>query len=129
MSRTVRFISSVTRFSWAGRSLTKPTTAERRFAELEAGHGGRLGVVIRDTGTGTQIAHRADERFAMCSTFKCLAAAFVLARVDRGEERLDRRIVYGASEVVTYSPVTGKRAGPDGMTLAEICEAAITLSD
>jgi beta-lactamase class A len=65
----------------------------------------------------------------MSSTFKFIATAFVLARVDRGEERLDRRIVFKRSDLVEYSPVTEKHADRDGMTVAEICEAAMTLSD
>lgn len=96
---------------------------------LERKNGGRLGVAALDTATGRTVGHRGDERFALCSTFKVLAAGLVLARVDKGEERLDRRVVFAASDVVTYSPVTGHHAGPPGMTMAEICEAAITLSD
>lgn len=58
-----------------------------------------------------------------------IAAAHVLARVDRGEERLDRRIVYAANDLVTYSPETSRHVGGDGMALSDICAAAITLSD
>jgi beta-lactamase class A len=96
---------------------------------LESESGGRLGVCVLDTATGTRHVHRGDERFPMCSTFKALAAAAILARVDAGKEQLTRRITYDASALVTYSPVTEKHVGGDGMTLAEICEAAVTLSD
>ena len=65
----------------------------------------------------------------MCSTFKFLAAALMLARVDRGEERLDRRVVFAESDLVTYSPATQEHAGPGGMTVEAICAAAMTLSD
>lgn len=95
---------------------------------LESASGGRLGVCVLDTATGARHAHRGDERFPMCSTFKALAAAAVLAQVDAGKEQLSRRISYDASALVTYSPVTEKHVG-DGMTLAEICDAAVTLSD
>jgi len=61
---------------------------EQQLAALERRHGGRLGVAILDTGTQRLISHRGDERFAMCSTFKALTAAHVLARVDRKEEDL-----------------------------------------
>jgi beta-lactamase class A len=100
-----------------------------RIAALEKAHGGRLGVAILDTATGRRINHRGEERFPMCSTFKLLAVAGVLARVDRGEESLARRIEFAKADLVSYSPVTEKRTGAPGMTLAEICEAAITLSD
>ncbi len=100
-----------------------------RLQALERRHGGRLGVSILDTASGKRIGHRADERFPLCSTFKFLAAAQVLARVDRGEEQLQQRIVYSDKDLVTYSPETGKHVGAPGMTLAELCHAAITLSD
>ncbi|MEJ7687474.1 MAG: class A beta-lactamase [Variovorax sp.] len=100
-----------------------------RLADIEKASGGRLGVSLLDTGTGRRAAHRADERFPMCSTFKFLAAALVLARVDQGKERLDRRVVFAASDLVSYSPVTEKLVGGGGMTIAELCEAAITRSD
>ena len=99
------------------------------LAELESRHGGRLGVAALDVRSGTRTERRADERFAMCSTFKLLAAALVLARVDRGDERLDRRVVFAANDVVTYSPATEKRVGAPGMTVEELCEALLTLSD
>ncbi|WP_093525000.1 class A beta-lactamase [Stigmatella erecta] len=100
-----------------------------RLAELERRHGGRLGVAVLDTASGARVLHRADERFPLCSTFKFLAAAQVLARVDRGEEQLGRRIVFSEADLVSYSPVTKEHVGGDGMTLEAICEAAITLSD
>lgn len=97
-------------------------------ARLEAGSGGRLGVGVLDTASGRMIGHRLDERFPMCSTFKVLAAGLVLARVDRKQENLDRRLSYAKLDLVTYSPATEKHV-EDGMTIAELCEAAITLSD
>jgi beta-lactamase class A len=110
--------------------MTRRSQAEAalRIAALEASHGGRLGVATLDLASGRRLTHRADERFPMCSTFKFLAAAYVLTRVDRGEERLDRRITFTAADLVTYSPVTETRVG-QGMTVAELCDAAITLSD
>ena len=101
----------------------------RPLVDLELTYGGRLGVAILDTATGKRIEHRANEHFALCSTFKWLAAAFVLARVDRKEEHLDRRIVIAKSDLVTWSPITEKRIGKPGITLAELCDAAITQSD
>ncbi|OUM02999.1 class A beta-lactamase [Variovorax sp. JS1663] len=100
-----------------------------RLAEIEKASGGRLGVAVLDSGSGRLAGHRQDERFPLCSTFKALAAALVLARVDRGQETLERRVRYARDELVTYSPATEKHAGEDGMTMAQLCEAAVTLSD
>ena len=100
-----------------------------KLIEIEKQLGARLGVAIVDTATGRQWLHRSDERFPMCSTVKMLACGAVLARVDAGKEALNRHIQFDASNLIAHSPVTEKYAGNEGMTLAEICEAAITQSD
>ena len=61
--------------------------ADGRLAALEARAGGRLGVAVIVAGRGLALAHRPDERFPMCSTFKLLASAAVLKRVDEGKDR------------------------------------------
>jgi len=120
--------------SWAaslqGASKTVDSSAlTATLSRLEADIGGRLGVSLVDTAGGRHWGYRADERFPMCSTFKFLAAAAVLRRVDEGKEQLARRIVYRQQDLVPYSPTTGKHTGGDGLSLAQLCEAAITLSD
>jgi beta-lactamase class A len=100
------------------------------FATLEADSGGRLGVAVLHSGPGGFIfGHRADERFPMCSTFKLLAAAAVLKLVDDGKETLDRRVIFATSDLVPYSPVTKDHADGTGMTVGELCAAAVTVSD
>lgn len=104
--------------------------AKARLAALERRHPGRICVSILDLANGKRLDHRADERILMCSTFKALAAAFVLARVDRGEEKLDRRIRFAEKDLVpSGSPVTEAHIGEPGMTVAELCDAAVTRSD
>lgn len=102
---------------------------QTRLAELEHRHGGRLGVAIFDVANAHHVGYRANERFLMCSTHKVLTVGAVLARVDHGEERLDRRVVFGHDVVLSWAPVTGKHVGAPGMTVAELCAAAITVSD
>jgi beta-lactamase class A len=65
----------------------------------------------------------------MCSTFKVLAASAVLARVDRGKENLRRRIHFAAGYIINNSPITKDYVGGNGMSLAEICAAALDYSD
>ncbi len=103
--------------------------ANKRLAEIEARAGGRLGVFVRDTGAAATIEHRADERFPMCSTFKLLTAAAVLKRVDQGAERLDRTIAYGPSDLLEYAPVAKAHVAEGGMSVADLCAAAIDWSD
>lgn len=102
---------------------------ETALREIEAVRGGRLGVAVLASSSGEAAGHRAAERFPLTSTFKLLAAGAVLARVDAGRMRLDDRIRYGRDELVTYSPVTERHADADGMTVGQLCEATMTLSD
>jgi beta-lactamase class A len=51
------------------------------FKTLEEKTGARLGVSAHDTGRDSRIEYRENERFAMCSTFKFLASAAVLASI------------------------------------------------
>lgn len=109
----------------SGRGAPAPVTP-RSLPGLEREYGARLGVYAVDTGTGATVVHRADERFAICSVFKTLAAAAVM---DRGPlSRLDERVRYTRDDLVTYSPVTEKHTGT-GMTLRELCDAAVRESD
>ncbi|GAA4392556.1 class A beta-lactamase BlaC [Actinomadura verrucosospora] len=116
--------SSVPSSPPARRSAAPPDLS--RFAALERRHGARLGVYALATGTGAEVAYRADERFAFCSTFKTLAAAAVLHRNPLGH--LDERVTYTRADVNSISPITKDRVAT-GMTIRELCDAAIRFSD
>lgn len=103
-------------------------SAQDRLAALEAAAGGRIGVAALNTADGARIHYRANERFAFCSTFKVLTASAILRRSATERDLLHRRIVYTKDDVVAYSPITGKHVG-DGMTVSEICAAALQYSD
>jgi beta-lactamase class A len=96
---------------------------------IEQKSGGRIGWALLDTGSGRRFGNRDVDRFPMCSTFKLLAVSLVLHRVDEGQEQLERRIAFSRQDLVTYSPATEAYAGGSGMTIKELCAAAITLSD
>lgn len=104
-------------------------SAPARLAALEARAGGRLGVAALDTGTGRRIAHRGEERFPMCSTFKVLLAGAVLARVEKGQERLDRPIAYTKADLLEYAPIAAARLAEGRMTVEALCAAAVEASD
>jgi len=99
------------------------------FAALEARHGGRLGVAALDTSTGNRMAHRADERFPMCSTFKLLAAAGVLHNVDMGNEQLDRWVPFGSADLLEHAPIARQLVSKGGMTVHDLCAAAVSYGD
>lgn len=103
-----------------------PAFAEDRLRALEAGTGGRLGVSVAGEGLAP-LAWRADERFPLCSTFKVLATAAVLA----GGEPLDRELTVRESDLLSYAPVSRKVFTERGgrMTLSETCAASLEWSD
>lgn len=101
-----------------------------RLTELEREHGARLGVFAHNLRTRHTVSHRADERFPICSVFKTLAAAAVLRDLDRHGEVLSRRIHYTRDDLVDGAPVTGTDEHlAHGMTIAELCDAAVRHSD
>ena len=91
--------------------------------------GGRVGVFALETTSGRSLEYRADERFAMCSTFKWVLAAAILAEVDRGRLSLEARVPFGAADVITYSPAVAPHLGAGAMTVHQLAAAAVTLSD
>ena len=103
--------------------------AANQIAAIEARLGGRMGVAALDTGNGKRLDYRAEERFPMCSTFKFLAVATVLKRMDEKQDQLDRFVSYDAKDILEYAPVTKAHLKEGGMTLGALCEAAIEQSD
>lgn len=100
------------------------------LAELEARHGGRLGVQVLDGDSPLPgLGHRTDERFALCSTFKLLLAAVVLREAARGRLQLDEPLAFGTADLVAHSPVVGAQLERGRLTVVELAEAAQLTSD
>lgn len=115
------------------RSIAAESDPQTRLTALARGFAGRLGVAVRDTGSQHSISHAAGERFPLCSTFKALAVAAVLARQERGAETLTRAMPYTAADLDSYAPVARRAleagGGRASMTLGEACAAAMVWSD
>ncbi|WP_417863202.1 class A beta-lactamase [Vreelandella venusta] len=101
------------------------TEVERIEEQLDA----RVGFAAYDLETGQRWEYNADQLFAMSSTFKTLACAALLQRVDEGSEQLERRVEVSASDIVTYSPVTEAYVDNREISLFELCQATLTTSD
>jgi beta-lactamase class A len=101
----------------------------KRLREIEARTGARIGVAAYDCASGKHVDYRPNERFMMCSTFKFLAAAAVLKRADEGKEDLTRFVRYDEKDILEYAPVTKRHLAEGGMTLRDLCAAAIEQSD
>ncbi|WP_328329056.1 class A beta-lactamase [Kribbella sp. NBC_00382] len=104
--------------------VSTPAPVSAEFRKLEAQYAARLGVFAVDTGSGRTISYRAGERFAFASTFKSLACGVLLAQAPD----LGKLIRYDGSVLLPNSPITEKHVAT-GMTLRELCDAAIRYSD
>jgi beta-lactamase class A len=101
----------------------------KQLNRLERTHHARIGAYAIDTGTGRSVSHRPDETFPFASTFKAMACGAVLRKARRtAPGLLDKVIHYTEDDLVDYSPVTEKHVDT-GMTVADLCHAAITQSD
>lgn len=108
--------------AWATRSINT------QFEQLERTHGITLGLYALDTGSGRHLAYRADQRFALCSTFKVMLAGAVLHLSQEKPGLLAQRIRFDAKTLVVYSPITEQHVDA-GMTVADLCAAALQHSD
>ena len=105
------------------------TPAPTFISDYERTTGGRAGFLATNLSTGRQLSWRANERFAMCSTFKASLAGLVLARVDAGRERLDRLVPFAQADLLSYAPVAKAHLAEGALTVSAMCEAAVELSD
>ncbi|MDU3338254.1 class A beta-lactamase [Paraclostridium bifermentans] len=96
------------------------------FAKLESNYGVKLGVYVFNAETNKKIAYNADERFAYCSTFKALAAGAILEKYSI--EDLKQVVNFTQKDIVSHSPVSKDKI-TTGMTIEEICDAAVRQSD
>lgn len=104
-------------------------TPRTRLDRLEQDNDGQFGVFAMQADGHKLLSHRADERFAMCSTFKWLLGALILQEVDTGREQLGRRLIISGEDLVFHSPVTSQHVGGKGLTVSELCAATIRTSD
>ncbi|WP_019969740.1 class A beta-lactamase [Mycobacterium sp. 141] len=130
LSRRKVLVGSLAAVAVAGIGAPAASAAplDDQIAGLEQRNNALIGIFAANVDSNRTVAHRADETFAMCSTFKGYAVGRVLQQVDRGQLALDTRIFIDPSAIVANSPVTEERAGAD-MTIGELCQAALQHSD
>lgn len=135
-SRTIRRLFSnvvLTLLASALIACTQRDSAVEAFdttlGKLEREIDGRIGAYAIDTGSGRVVGYRADERFAMASTFKILLVAAVLAEVDAGRLSLTDTLTVGDAEIQPHSPVVGEFETDEAIDLLTLCKASAAISD
>lgn len=96
------------------------------FARLENDHQAKIGVYALDTESNKTVSYHADDRFAYCSTSKVLMVGAVLRQ--ESLEGIKKTVTYTQKDILSYAPITAKYV-ETGMTLEEICSAALRVSD
>lgn len=101
---------------------------DERIGMLERRHNAVVGVYGANLDTNDTVAHRDNDMFAMCSSFKAYLSARVLQKAQRGELRMTDTLRVDPAAVLPNSPITGPKAGGE-LSLAELCQAALQRSD
>ncbi|MEC3949692.1 SGM family class A beta-lactamase [Sphingobium sp. HWE2-09] len=104
-------------------------TSVRNPAEIEKETGGRLGVALVDKSGALLLGFNRDEQFAMCSTFKAPLAAAVLIGAEGGKFGLEGEIPFSGDDILDYSPVVKKNKKRGRMSMGELAQAAVEVSD
>ncbi|MES2207811.1 MAG: class A beta-lactamase [Pseudomonadota bacterium] len=114
--------------SWATKKPNSNVLAIESLEKLQREFRGSIGLFALDTRTNAELHHHADERFPVCSTFKVMLAAAILAKSQKMIGLMQQRIYYQQDALLEYAPIT-KQHIAEGMTVAELCAAAIQYSD
>ncbi|MGY0504075.1 class A beta-lactamase [Luteimonas sp. e5] len=104
-------------------------TLDDKLADLESRYGARIGVALTDHHGNLLYGYRADERFAMCSTFKLPLAALAMHAADIGELDANEQLHYTESEIDQYAPAAKRYLATGFMTVREANLASLQLSD
>lgn len=122
----------------AGAATAAPTASQPPFAQpsdadpfvaLEKHGGGRLGVVARNLGSAERLAHRGAEAFPLGGLWRLPLVMAVLARVDAGDNRLDRQVAFGPSDLEPGSTLDRRYSTGGILTLGRLCAYAISYGD
>jgi beta-lactamase class A len=112
-----------------------PPTVERKTVDLsntlmtlQAKYNVLFGIAAVDTRGGRTFEWNADDRFALCSTFKVYAVAAILRLAERKELDLNDKVPITRQDIVMSSPVVSDHVG-ELMSYYELSRAALVRSD
>ncbi|MEV0042039.1 class A beta-lactamase [Nocardia rhamnosiphila] len=112
-----------------------PPTVEQKTVDLsntlmtlQAKYNVLFGIAAVDTRGGRTFEWNADDRFALCSTFKVYAVAAILRLAERKELDLNDKVPITRQDIVMSSPVVSDHVG-ELMSYYELSRAALVRSD
>ena len=119
----------------AAPALLAPPPVARQAAlgpitDYERASFGHIGIYAENISSGAKFDWRAHDRFVMCSTVKASLVAFVLTRVDRGQDDLAAMIPYAKADIGDlYAPAATASLAKGALSVQDMCKAAVELSD
>lgn len=114
--------------SFASTQGVQSTSLQKKLLDLETASGGRIGIFAINTANNTRVQYRAEEIFPIQSTFKMMGVSAILKLSMTKKHLLQQKINYNEQDLVSWSPITKKHL-LEGMTISELCAAAIMYSD
>lgn len=104
------------------------SSIQNKLAKLETSSGGQIGIYAINTANDTSLQYRANERFPMGCTSKVIGVAAILNKSMSDSSLLSQKVRYTKNDLANWNPITEKHLN-SGMTVAELCAAAISYSD
>ncbi len=109
-------------------AFAQPNRLNKEFMRLENTFNGKLGIYAINTANNMTIQHRSNEYFPFQSTVKVIIVADILKKSMTDSHLLQEKIYYPHQKLYYWSPITEKHVA-EGMTVEELCKAAIMYSD
>jgi len=100
-----------------------------RIEQISHAARGRVGVTATVLETGETVSLNGDRRFPMQSVYKFPIAMAVLAQVDQGKLKLDRKIRVETSDVLEGSRILDEKSQGMEFSLAELLKYMVSESD
>ncbi|CAE6943421.1 class A beta-lactamase [Vibrio sp. B1FLJ16] len=95
---------------------------------LEQEIDGRIGISIWNTHSDRHWNYRGDERFPLVGTFKTLACATMLYKMEAGTLKRNATAAVEEHKIVGWSPIMDQMTGQD-VRIEHACEAAMLMND
>lgn len=137
-SSLLKYCSLITALTFSSIAIFTPLNAyaqadqssaiQKKLAQLETSSGGRIGLAALDTTNNKLIQYHANERFPAGCTAKVIGVATILKESMTDRSLLEERVTYTKQDLTNWSPITEKHLD-DGMTVRQLCAAAIEYSD
>lgn len=133
---SLRFLAAALVAAWCGSASAQTTfptpwagTLETELLQVEKTSRVRIGVHVRDLGSGATVNHRVGQRWYVASMVKVPVAIAVLRGIERSQFGLDTPVTLRAGDIVDGAGPTSSYPVGSALTIRFLLEQMIILSD